>query len=186
MAHVADSGIDGDVLEAAATLIFEEMVAVANGRYEEIRQPIVVDVGERTSDSDRVGHAQPRRCSDVPELAAARIAPQFTAAALRHEEQIGPAIVVDVGGAHCGAVIVVIGFVRAPRIVDDTMNKSDAARRDLVGELKVVTHRRFCRDPAFLHRACEQPGRNGIRHGRGGRCGGRVVTRTAGRAECER
>ena len=131
---------------------------MAHRRHEQIGVAVVVDVGERTGNRDGVLHAEACLVGDILEPAVSPIPPQLAAAELGNEEQVRPPVVVDVGGAQPGPVVVVDLLVGLASVVDDTGLERDAARLPLVGEAKVVQHLRSCGQGRLLAGACEQPG----------------------------
>ena len=116
MAFVPGAGCLGDVPEGPAADVLEQAVSRANGGDVEVRIAVVVDVRERGRHGDAVGEGDTRLVGDVFELAAAGIPPQRVSAGLGDEQDVHPAVVVDVGRSDAVAVIVVHRLV-APRRV---------------------------------------------------------------------
>ena len=142
MPDVVQSRRRGDVAEAALAVVLEQHVAAANRRDVQIGIAVVVDVGKRGRDADlaRDRHAGGRR--DVLKLAAAEIFPEFVAADLVDEIDVGQAVTVDVGDRETVAVVVVHGLVCLAGVVDEPMFERDAAVGEPIRELKVVERRR--------------------------------------------
>ena len=86
----------------------------------------------------RPASATPASVGDVPEPPAAEVLPELVAAHLIDEVDVVQAVAVDVSDGDPVAVIVVDRLVMLPGVLDDVMDEGDAARRDGVGELKIV------------------------------------------------
>ena len=64
----------------AVAVILEQGISPTNGSDEEILVAVVVDIREGGSDADPTGQSDSGFLSDVPELSAAQVLPQFTSA----------------------------------------------------------------------------------------------------------
>ena len=147
VSDVVEARRRGDVLEAAAAVVFEETVAASYGGDVKIRIAVIVDVGKRRRDAYLVRHRHTGGCRDVLEPAAAEVSPELVAAHLVDEVDVQPAVRVDVGHRQTVAVIVVNRFVGLAGVGDDAVLERDAAFDEAVGEPEIVERRQA--DAAF-------------------------------------
>src|SRR5262245_29786659 len=116
-----------DVLELPAAEVFEQDVAHADGRDEQVRASVVVNVGKGGGHADLVRQSDPGRLSEILKLTAAQIPPELAGPKLIDEIEIEPAVPVHVGDRQPIAVIIMNGFVVSGSVIDRMMLKTNAA-----------------------------------------------------------
>ena len=127
MAGVVHAGFPGDVPKVSAPVVFEEEVAAADGRDEEVLVAVVVGVREGGRDAHAVRQGHARLARDVPEAAVPDVLPELVAAELVDEVDVDETVAVHVGRGDPVAVVVVDGLVEQARVVHDPVQKRDAA-----------------------------------------------------------
>jgi hypothetical protein len=158
MSHIIQARPLGDVVEAAATEVLEQVIAVADGRDEQVGIAVIVDIGERRRHRDLVGQPDTGLDGDVFEFPFAQIAPQLVRAQLGGEVNIEQSITVDVSDSQAVTMVIVRSFVRFARIIDDLVFEAYLALDNAVGELKLMEHlHRLCGQDLLLAAFVEQP-----------------------------
>ena len=159
MAFVPGTGCIGYVAESPAPDVFIQAVSLANSRDVEVCIAVVVDVRERGSDGNSVGQGHARFAGDVFEFAAAGISPQRISAGLGDEQNIQPAVVINVGYRDSVAMIVVHRLVGPRRVLNAAMAKGNATFRLPVGEFERMENLEIRRGPELFPPAFPQFGR---------------------------
>ena len=135
---VGKAGLGGDLPEPAAAKVLIAVVPVTDGRDDEVRIAIVIEIGEGGCDGNLILQANACERGDLLEPAVAEVAPELVGAELGEEEQVGTPISIDVGHRHRVPMVVVGGGPVASGVVDDLVSEGDAAFPAAVREPKSV------------------------------------------------
>jgi len=126
------------VAEPPAAKVLEQDVAIAHGGHDQVRVPIVVEVGKGHGDGHPSCDPYAGKGRDILELSAAQVSPQLVAANLIPEIEVDQTVAVHVRRRHARAVIIVDGLLGPARVIRHVVDERDAAFGLPVVEVEIM------------------------------------------------